>query len=63
MARSTLGQASDGRATILTDRAIHTIDDTRSSTATPYEYICKRTTPEPDGVIVHPFHQIPGLNA
>ncbi|CAM3332418.1 Integrase core domain-containing protein [Paracoccus aminovorans] len=29
---------------------------------TPYEYICKIWTSEPDRVIVNPIHQMPGLN-
>lgn len=28
---------------------------------TPYEYICKIWTSEPDSFIVDPIHQIPGL--
>jgi len=30
---------------------------------TPYEYICKVWTSEPDRFIVNPIHQMPGLNA
>lgn len=30
---------------------------------TPYEYICKIWTSEPDRFIVDPIHQMPGLNA
>ncbi len=29
---------------------------------TPYEYICKIWTSEPDRFIVDPIHQMPGLN-
>jgi transposase InsO family protein len=29
---------------------------------TPYEYICKIWTSEPDRFILHPIHQMPGLN-
>ncbi|PTW46639.1 hypothetical protein C8N38_111123 [Rhodovulum kholense] len=29
---------------------------------TPYEYICKIWASEPDGFIVDPIHQMPGLN-
>ena len=29
---------------------------------TPYEYICKIWTSEPDRFILNPFHQMPGLN-
>ncbi len=29
---------------------------------TPYEYICKVWTSEPDRFIVDPIHQMPGLN-
>ena len=29
---------------------------------TPYEFICKRWTSEPDRFIVNPIHQMPGLN-
>ncbi|ATQ58597.1 hypothetical protein [Paracoccus yeei] len=29
---------------------------------TPYEYICKIWTSEPDRFIVNPIHQMPGLN-
>ncbi|MCI1530807.1 MAG: integrase core domain-containing protein, partial [Acetobacter sp.] len=29
---------------------------------TPYEYICKIWTSEPDRFIINPIHQIPGLN-
>jgi len=29
---------------------------------TPYEYICKIWTSEPDRFILHPIHQIPGLS-
>ena len=29
---------------------------------TPYEFICKRWTSEPDRFITNPFHQMPGLN-
>lgn len=29
---------------------------------TPYEYICKIRTPEPDRFILNPTHQMPGLN-
>ncbi len=29
---------------------------------TPYEYIAKIRTPEPDRFIVDPVHQMPGLN-
>ncbi len=29
---------------------------------TPYEYICKVWTSEPDRFIVNPIHQMPGLN-
>jgi transposase InsO family protein len=29
---------------------------------TPYEFICKRWTIEPEGFIVDPIHQMPGLN-
>ena len=29
---------------------------------TPYEFICKRWTSEPDRFIINPFHQMPGLN-
>ncbi|RAK11987.1 integrase-like protein [Salipiger aestuarii] len=29
---------------------------------TPYEYICKISTSEPDRFILNPFHQMPGLN-
>ena len=32
------------------------------SVLTPYEYIAKVWTPEPDRFIVDPIHQIPGLN-
>jgi transposase InsO family protein len=30
---------------------------------TPYEYICKIWTSEPDGFIADPIHQMPGLNS
>ena len=30
---------------------------------TPYEYICKIWTSEPDRFILNPIHQMPGLNA
>jgi transposase InsO family protein len=29
---------------------------------TPYEYICKTWTSEPDRLILNPIHQMPGLN-
>ncbi|WP_052639902.1 IS481 family transposase [Pseudorhizobium banfieldiae] len=29
---------------------------------TPYEFICKRWTSEPDQFIINPIHQMPGLN-
>ncbi|MFV0512627.1 MAG: integrase core domain-containing protein, partial [Jhaorihella sp.] len=29
---------------------------------TPYEYICKIWTSEPDRFILNPIHQMPGLN-
>ncbi|EIE49374.1 hypothetical protein C357_19176, partial [Citreicella sp. 357] len=29
---------------------------------TPYEYICKISTSEPDRFILNPIHQMPGLN-
>ncbi len=29
---------------------------------TPYEYVCKVWTSEPDRFIVDPIHQMPGLN-
>lgn len=29
---------------------------------TPYEYLCKVWTSEPDRFIVNPIHQMPGLN-
>jgi transposase InsO family protein len=29
---------------------------------TPYEYICKMWTSEPDRFILNPIHQMPGLN-
>jgi len=29
---------------------------------TPYEYICKIWTSEPDRFIIDPTHQMPGLN-
>ncbi|MGR3447477.1 MAG: IS481 family transposase, partial [Paracoccus sp. (in: a-proteobacteria)] len=29
---------------------------------TPYEYICKIRTSEPDRSILNPIHQMPGLN-
>ena len=29
---------------------------------TPYEYICKEWTSEPDRFILDPIHQMPGLN-
>ena len=29
---------------------------------TPYEYICKIWTSEPDRFIINPIHQMPGLN-
>ena len=29
---------------------------------TPYEFICKRWTSQPDQFIIDPIHQIPGLN-
>lgn len=29
---------------------------------TPYEYICKIWTPDPDRFIANPVHQMPGLN-
>ena len=29
---------------------------------TPYEFICKRWTLEPDRFILDPIHQMPGLN-
>ncbi|GEC17535.1 transposase-like protein [Nitrobacter winogradskyi] len=29
---------------------------------TPYEFICKRWTSEPDRFIINPIHQMPGLN-
>ena len=30
---------------------------------TPYEFICKRWTSEPDRFIIDPIHQTPGLNS
>ncbi|MDO6587980.1 integrase core domain-containing protein, partial [Salipiger sp. 1_MG-2023] len=30
---------------------------------TPYEYICKIWTSEPDSFIIDPIHQMPGLNS
>jgi hypothetical protein len=30
---------------------------------TPYEYICKICTSEPDRFILDPIHQMPGLNS
>ncbi len=30
---------------------------------TPYEYICKIWTSEPDRFILDPIHQMPGLNS
>ena len=30
---------------------------------TPYEYICKVWTSEPDRFIVNPIHQMPGLDS
>ncbi|MEM9428938.1 MAG: IS481 family transposase, partial [Pseudomonadota bacterium] len=30
---------------------------------TPYDYICKIWTSEPDRFIVDPIHQMPGLNS
>jgi hypothetical protein len=30
---------------------------------TPYEYICKTRTSEPDRFILNPIHQMPGLNS
>lgn len=30
---------------------------------TPYEFICKRWTSEPDRFIIDPIHQMPGLNS
>lgn len=30
---------------------------------TPYEFICKRWTSEPDRFILDPIHQMPGLNS
>jgi integrase-like protein len=30
---------------------------------TPYEYICKIWTSEPDRFILNPIHQMPGLDA
>ncbi len=32
------------------------------SSLTPYEYICKTWTSEPDTFIVNPIHEMPGLN-
>ncbi|MBK5933607.1 hypothetical protein CCR78_06395, partial [Rhodovulum imhoffii] len=32
------------------------------SALTPYEYICKVWTSEPDRFILNPIHQMPGLN-
>ena len=29
---------------------------------TPYEYICKCWTSQPDRFIINPIHQMPGLN-
>ena len=29
---------------------------------TPYEYTCKIWTSEPEGFILYPIHQMPGLN-
>ncbi|EAQ36845.1 integrase, catalytic region [Nitrobacter sp. Nb-311A] len=29
---------------------------------TPYEFICKQGTSEPDRFIINPIHQMPGLN-
>lgn len=29
---------------------------------TPYEFICKKWTSEPDRFIINPIHQMPGLN-
>ncbi|TAY77429.1 IS481 family transposase, partial [Rhizobium ruizarguesonis] len=29
---------------------------------TPYEFICKRWTLEPDRFTIDPIHQMPGLN-
>ena len=29
---------------------------------TPYEFICKQWTSEPDRFIINPIHQMPGLN-
>jgi hypothetical protein len=33
------------------------------SCLTPYEYICKIWTSEPDRFVLDPIHQMPGLNA
>ena len=30
---------------------------------TPYEYICKVRTSEPERLILNPIHQMPGLNS
>jgi hypothetical protein len=29
---------------------------------TPYEYVCKIWTSEPERFIINPIHQMPGLN-
>lgn len=34
----------------------------RSARLTPYEFICKAWTSEPDRLILNPIHQIPPLN-
>lgn len=34
----------------------------RLKTLTPYEFICKRWTSEPDRFIINPIQQMPGLN-
>ena len=35
----------------------------RLSALTPYEYICKISTPEPEQFFLDPIHQMPGLNS
>ena len=38
-------------------RRLKTLND-----LTPYEYVCKVWTSEPDRFVVNPIHQMPGLN-
>ena len=49
------------RLKTLVDHCTRT-DGAQWSTLTPYEYICKTWTSEPERFILKPIHQMPGLN-